>query len=384
MEILNRGSFVPLDNRERIEQLKFTAREMAREVAKSDGFENTGPTNQKLALEMWKGAEYMCRAHEENTVRNIFLSSFLERLRDLAKATFAPPRSPAVQSHPSTVPQSAAAVIATVHPSPVASIAVEPQDDPAPGEATDEFLGIVPSMEGNPLENTQSSYADECVPEYDAAIEALVDKLESEEEGQDTSEPSETVEATTKEPATAAVEVSVQEESAPDSPAPTDPIAGDEVTEEAAAADDEVVEPTEVGSKGSIVLAEKEPYNFDSCTVTSVIHLFPENDGIRKCVMSIRSHDFVPQITTAEVANDNIAEDIRQKLETAFEQYRTALPALAAEKIKKEKPAAKKRSTKPAEKTKVGNNSAVPKNSGTTQAAQVSQAAQGQNLLFAS
>ena len=41
MEILNGGSFVPLENREKIEQLKFTAKELAGEAARSVGFRTT-------------------------------------------------------------------------------------------------------------------------------------------------------------------------------------------------------------------------------------------------------------------------------------------------------------------------------------------------------
>lgn len=399
MEILNQGSFVPLDNRERIEQLKFTAKEMAAEVAKSEGFENNGPINQQIAVEMWKGTEYMCRAHEENTVRNIFLSSFLEGLREIAKTTSIPFPPQPHQSRPSSILDSSLTVVATVEPSPPAPINTQPPASavmettaqistptpsaPPPAEAADEFLGIVPSIEDTPTDDVQGSYTDECDSGYDPAIEALVDKLESEEAVQDTSGSIDTIDAITEEPVTAAIEVISKEESASESPASTG-TSGDELPEEKSEAEAQVVDPTEVQPIGSIVLAEKEPYNFDSCTLTSVIQLLPEDNGIRKCVVSIRSHDFVPQITTSEVANDNIAEDIRQKLETAFERYRTALPALAAEKIKKEKPAAKKRTTKPAEKAKATTATAKSKDSFTAQTTPNPTAAQGQNSLFAS
>lgn len=401
MEILNQGSFVPLDNRERIEQLKFTAREMASEVAKTNGFENNPPRNQQIALEMWKGTEYVCRAHEENTVRNIFLSSFLERLREIAKTTSIPSLPPPLQSRPSRIPDPTPTVVATVEPSPVAPITAQPPvraiieistqplnaatpNASPPDDATDEFLGIVPSFDDTPPEDVQSSYDDECDPGYDAAIEALVDKLESKEPVQGVSETTDTIEAGTNEPDTVSIEVTSQEESAEVITASTDPIPADEVAQETAEAEAEVVEPEREDSIGSIVLAEKEPYNFDSCTLTSVIHLLPESDGFRRCVVSVRSHDFVPQITTAEVANDNLAEDLRQKIETAFEQYRTALPVLAAEKINKEKPAAKKRTTKPAEKAKATTATAKSKDSVATQVTPNPTAAQGQNSLFTS
>ena len=91
MEILNSGSFIPLDNREKIEQLIFTAQTLASEVHQNAGFQGSGQTNQQIGLELWKGAEYMTRSHEEVTIRNIFLSKFLERLRDIERETI--PRS---------------------------------------------------------------------------------------------------------------------------------------------------------------------------------------------------------------------------------------------------------------------------------------------------
>ena len=88
MEILNSGSFIPLDNRERIEQLIFTARTLAEEVSRNDGFQSSGQSNQQIGLELWNGAQYMTRSHEEVTVRNIFLSKFLERLREIERESF--------------------------------------------------------------------------------------------------------------------------------------------------------------------------------------------------------------------------------------------------------------------------------------------------------
>lgn len=377
MDILNSGSFVPLDNREKIEQLKFIAKELASEAAKTDGFQNNGPTNQQLALEVWKGAEYICRAHEETTIRNIFLSSFLEKLRELAKSVPIPSPLQSVQSPPSNGLLSAppAAVTRTLKSLPSAPEHVATV-------ATDEFLGVMPSTEDTPSEGTQSSYADECVPEYDAAIEAIVDKLENEEPGSDTSGFSERIEVVAEDSVIASVEDPALEKSEPDSPSSTDLLAVNEVIEESS--ESAAAELLKFDSIESIVIAENEPYNFDSCTITAVVQILPESTGSRKCVVSVRSHDFVPQITVSDLTHVSIAEDIGRNLEAAFEQYRTSLPVLAAEKIKKEKPATKKRSAKPAEKSKAANASTESKSSVTAAAAQNSEVSQGQNTLFAS
>lgn len=390
MEILNMGSFVPLDNRERIEQLKFTAREMASEAVNNEWFENSGLTNQQLALDMWNGAKYMCRAHEENTVRNIFLSGFLERLREQANAT-------RVQSLPSTVSQSAPTVVPSITSSPVAPVAAEPPaptviesfpqfptatapDDSHPAEATDEFLGIVPSIDDTPAESVQRSYDDEYDPGYDAAIEAIVDRFENEESNPTGA--SDPISYASEETPIAAEADLPPAEPAHDIDPSADRVTVSEVIQERSEAD--AAGPTEPQSIESIVISDKEPYNFDSCTIKAAIQLLPEDSGIRKCVVSVRSHDFVPQITISDLTTGTIAEEITRQLETAFEGYRATLPVLAAEKIKKEKPAARKRSTKPAEKTKSASKAAESKDSVTAQAAQNSEAAQGQNTLFTS
>lgn len=384
MDILNTGSFVPLENREKIEQLKFTAKELASEAAKTDGFQNNGPTNQQLALEVWKVAEYMCRAHEKTTVRNIFLSSFLEKLRELARSAPSPYRSQSVPTPPSNAPSLTPVAEAATGSLP--TVPSEPEQSAhAAAVATDEFLGVIPSIEDAPPEKTQSSYADECVPGYDADIEAIVDRLDNEASNQDTRGCSEPIAAGSKETAIAGNENIASEGSETDIPPPTDQTAVDELIQERVEA--EATEPS--GSPGSesiesIVIAEKEPYNFDSCTITAVVQILPASTGTRKCVVSVRSHDFVPRITISDLANGRIAEDIGRSLETAFEQYRTSLPVLAAEKIKKDKPAAKKRSAKPAEKAKTMNTSAEPQSAAPAQTAQNSEAAQGQNTLFAS
>ncbi len=136
----------------------------------------------------------------------------------------------------------------------------------------------------------------------------------------------------------------------------------------------------------SIVLSEKEPYNFESCTVTAVIQLLPESGGTRKCVFSLRSHDFAPQITISDLRSAEVNEGVRQCLETAIGLYRTNLPTLAAEKIKKEKPASKKRPSKTDDKSTNASSASDEKTSAGSNvppAALTSEAAKNQQNLFA-
>ncbi len=376
MEILNSGSFVPLENREKIDQLIYTAREIATELSKADGFQNSGQTNHQLGLEVWDGAEYVCRAHEEANIRNLFLSKFLERLREIDKENNIHAKTAAV-TKPVTAAtiQHSAPAVSLRPPEPPAKITVPEQPPQTTGQ--DEYLGMV-SEDDEPQVPTPS-YADECVPGYDPAFEALVERLDNEQPEQQQGQAAEVLsEPIIAEPLTsqvaaessvqettqiqpASVEQPVQSEAVAEKTqtgieatgksaeepdlnppaavelnAPND-TAANEVEPEAAV----TVEPEQIES---IVIAEKEPYNFDGCTVTAVVQLLPEAEGVRKCVVSVRTHDFTPRVAIVDVAAADILSQISGTLGLAFEQYRNELPARAADKLKKEKPAAKKQS----------------------------------------
>ncbi|MBX3290044.1 MAG: hypothetical protein KF855_11940 [Acidobacteria bacterium] len=376
MEILTSGSFVPLENREKIDQLIYTAREIATELSKADGFRNSGQTNHQLGLEVWDGAEYVCRAHEEANIRNLFLSKFLERLREIDKENNIHAKTGVVARpvNTATVQQSAPAVPARPPKLP-AKITVPEQPPQTTGQ--DEYLGMV-SADDEP-EVPTPSYADECVTGYDPAFEALVERLDNElpeQQQQEAAEvPSEpiiaepspppvadgsSVEETTQIQPTSfeqpvqsdaaghkgQTEVAVTEKSA-EEPDPEPPTAVELNTSNVPAVNEvqpEAAVTVESEQIESIVIAEKEPYNFDGCTVTAVVQLLPEAEGVRKCVVSVRTHDFTPRVAIVDVTTANALPQISGALGIAFEQYRNELPARAADKLKKEKPAAKKQS----------------------------------------
>ena len=164
MEILNSGSFVPLDNREKIEQLIFTARTLAEEVSRNEGFQSSGQSNQQIGLELWNGAEYMTRAHEEVTIRNIFLSKFLERLREIERE---PSQHTPVVTSP-TIPLSETNNTSDTAVSPVPQIKVGSDESDA---QQDEFLGVV---ESEPSTEDRPSYANECIPEFEDEIAGMI------------------------------------------------------------------------------------------------------------------------------------------------------------------------------------------------------------------
>lgn len=383
MEILNSGSFVPLDNREKIDQLIYTARELASEVGRTEGFQNSGQTNHQLGLEMWKGAEYVCRAHEEANIRNLFLSKFLERLREIEKESSFQTKTAAGTAVPAT------AAVRTPVPEPV-SVQHQPQapqttpEQPLQNATQDEYLGVV--VADDPAENKRPSYADECVPAYDADIEALVDRLDNEDRSSDVDGSSKPVVTEFAQPGIATPAHESANETAADHPVKVNQSSSGDIS--AGEIQPTVTESVESSPISSIVIPENEPYNFDGCTVTAVVQLLPEAEGVRKCVVSVRTHDFTPRIAIVDVATVNELSQIAGVLARVFEQYRNELPARAADKVKKEKPTARKQSktgSKSAKTTAV--QSKATTNSETTAAAAPApdtETGQSQRGLFAS
>ena len=305
MEILNSGSFITLDNRDKIEQLIFTAKELARAAIAAEGFINSPATNQRLALQMWQGAEYVCRDHEEPTIKNIFLSNFLQQLRGLVQTQQVSSPVEAIANHDRDVP-SASSEVAPV---------------------SDEYLGIVQSNERDPGETVRhGSYAEECIPPGEAGITTLIEDETASGEIETAAAPTVSL--------TEALVIPSYTEAKEDAPP--------ESTENVSSP----------GPVESLVIATEEPYNFDSCTVTAVVHLLPVQSEIRKCVISVRTHDFTPQIVISELKTAEFTNDLLKALEASYSQYRNELPTRSAEKLKKQKTANKKRSTKTTESAK--------------------------------
>jgi hypothetical protein len=361
MDILNSGSFVPLDNKERMEQLAFTAQTLAIEVSRAEGFQSSGPTNHQLGLEMWKGAEYVCRAHEEATIRNLFLSKFLESLREIERQRVVQPKPPQTEFANVPMVHSADPVqpqIAEPHMTRPGPVQIKSQPSPPaeiqeqqPKEARDEFLGVI--SEDEEVGDERPSYSDECMPECEAEIAAMTNEKEIDEINAERTDELREAESTPPMTSEGRVPKEVQQPAAIESGSidtaeverlgsPEEPTAP--IVEKADIAGSPI--PDAASAIGSIVLSDTEPFDFNACTVTAVIQLLPEKEGGRKCVVSVRSHDFAPQISISALSNGGLSDGLRDCLETAIGQYATHLPEVAAEKIKTQKAATKRRTSK--------------------------------------
>lgn len=300
MEILSAGAFINLENQEKIEQLKFTAAELANAALATEGFAGDEESGRRLALEFWQGLEYMCRDTEETAIKNIFTNHFLDCLRK-------------------TRPTQPAATINLAHDS--AQIVAQPIDDHIKPE--DEFLGVVETTENDLIQieadetsiqtkdfsilENDSAQEREVKTTIDAASASAHDKSSLTEEIVDNIEPAQEKKFETKTPIS------------------------------------------------NLSLPEKEPYQFSKCTVTITIQLLPVGDDgatSRKAVLSVRTHDFAPQISLVELAENNLTAELMPELEKVLAKYRTDLPAKVMDKLKKEKTATKKTAPKTATESK--------------------------------
>ena len=314
MQILSSGSFVNLENGEKIEQLIFTAREIANAAVETEGFASGEENNRRLALEIWQGAEYMCREHEEARVKDIFINNFLARLEELEYA------------------RGAAKILAenSAGESTVTSQPLQPKD---------EFLGFVSQPEtveqrsvatesGAVEDAIETTAADIFRAHKDSSAEA---GNESDEEeivsGESLPETNEVVE--TREPESEIIEKPLET--------------------------GEINAPTAVQNKiedssvpGAVSLPEKEPYQFDKCTVTTIIQLLPvEAEHKRRAVISVRTHDFAPQIWTLNFASETGLGALMPVINEALNRYCQELPLKVMDKLKREKNAGSKRQTTP-------------------------------------
>jgi hypothetical protein len=299
MEILSSGSFINLENQDKIEQLKYTAHELANAASSTAGFVNEEDVARKLALEFWQGLEYMCRETEQTSIQNIFTGEFLERLRELRP-----------------VPN----VSELVQKDEVPNFVAEPEV--ATVTAEDEFLGVLAP------ENQETEAENQEIP------------MSTEDLSSMKSDFTETVEIES-------VEL-VEYESDSTQSAEDD----SEITE--TDLPEMEVEAKEIEVSDSLSLPEKEPYQFNKCTVTATIQLLPviENSDSRKAVLSVKTHDFAPQYSLVEVSTNELTASLAPEIEKVLAKYQADLPFKVMDKMKKEKAAPKRNSPKISTETK--------------------------------
>ncbi|HMS41858.1 MAG TPA: hypothetical protein PKE69_16625 [Pyrinomonadaceae bacterium] len=327
MEILSSGSFINLENQEKIEQLKFTAAELANAALESSGFVNEEEPARALSLEFWQGLEYMCRESERDAIQNIFLNHFLERLREhrapLSTNRLSSPNDSQIDSA-----------------SPIESRL----------DSEDEFLGVIGTIRSDAVvsEDFQTQ------PEENSNI---TDDFSAEED--------DSVED---------IEIETAETFLPESEASLAVLNPETETSDSKT---EVQEKAIVSSNG-FALPKKEPYQFNKCTVTVAVQLLPmdESSNSRKAVLSVRTHDFAPNISLVELDESNLTDSMMPELEKVLATYKSDLPLKVMNKMKKEKISAKRNAPKPNTQAKTVSPTAAKSNEVTTSQSAVSETAQ--------
>jgi len=313
MQILTSGSFINLENQEKVEQLIFTAREIAGAAVETDGFASSEENNKRLALEIWQGAEYMTREHESARIQNIFISNFLKRLREVG-----------------AVPLSAANSLPENPENPIAENSL-PETD----ASKDEFLGFVTMVtesENQEIIEAQSVITKDVETTNSVEVFSPDEIAAGDTEVQNPEiEKTESAESLTQE-----IELEIIES-----------VEVDAETENKISGISETAK-QEKSAIGAITLSEKEPYRFDDCTVTATIQLLPSETGIRRAVLSVRTHEFAPQISVVALNGSATPDQISSELEKAFEKYITDLPVKVMDKMKREKSTVKKQQSKSA------------------------------------
>lgn len=343
MQILNSGSFVKLENKEKIENLIFTAKEMANAANETGGFVNESENNKRLALEIWQGAEYMTLDHEEAQIKNIFVNNFLDRLREISGAV----------KTAETISENTIGEFETPN---VGSEIELPKD---------EFLGLVSTEE---IEEKAVDGLDDSIDAHQSQTSEISISAHDDSAAEVETSAAEIIE-TAKERAATIDETRTQEiETAePESETVIETVETSETTPSGEKQTESNREAAKV--PGAIVLPEKEPYRWEKCTITATIQLLPTTDddsdaaAKRKAVLSVRTHDFAPQFSVVEVGGEgkSILSELLPALEQSFEKYKTDLPLKVMDKMKKEKSATKKQSNKTTvtAKTSAANNSAA-------------------------
>lgn len=304
MEILSSGSFINLENQEKIGQLKFTATELANAAIETAGFVNEEESARKLALEFWQGLEYMCRENESGAIQNIFMGEFLERLRELRPKVMVSENVPTFEA-PEFVPEQTSQTV----------------------KAEDEFLGVFSpeNQETDGVENTDERQEIPNLPEDLTFPPSVASENKN-------------------------IETAKLVESESDLIQPDENIS--EIKETDSSGED--VENTETKEESGLSLPEKEPYQFNKCTVTATIQLLPviENSGSRKAVLSVKTHDFAPQYSLVEVSTNELTASLSLEIEKVLAKYQADLPFKVMDKMKKEKAAPKRNSPKVSTETK--------------------------------
>ena len=349
MQTLPAGSFLNLENDSTVEALKFTARRLA-EHSESVVSENlNAPSLENLANNLWEKAEYVARENERRRLKQIFVENFTERFRGL-KPEFSETENSSLEAESNTsgieatnsVNQSSATEVVESGGSEITTGENVLSSDDSKEMKTvvqrnsDEFLGFVENEEST----AQASIAESEAKITTAPQETAQTAHETISETIKPEKPSIIDEAPSAENQIAAqIETSAEK--------PTDAKPQTAAKNETAATS---------GSKNSRPAAnDKEPFEFEKCTINLNLTLLPAESGSsrRRAIISAASHNLPPEIDFLEIAESEdltqIADLVREKLV----RFKQTLPVKYIEQLRASK-------TKSAKKSNAANTNNEP------------------------
>lgn len=325
MQTLQAGSFLTLENDERVEALKFTARLLAEHTEKVVKENLNAQQLENLANNLWQKAEYVTREMERRRLQEIFVENFTERFREL-KPDFDALTAVIADSFngehtPEKVEEKREQIAALENTSPTEQIS----DAHA---QKDEFLGLV---------KTDEILSESTAERREAAI--------TEEIKQTVAAESET--ETKTETAKAENESSTAEPSIPESGEVSE---GTKIIKDKSNLDkaqtpvQNNLRTENLGTSGASSVGAKEPFEFGKCTVNLNLTLLPctGHEASRKVIISTVSHALAPEIEYLEIEMGEDLEQIAALVKDKLSRFRGTLPVKYIEQLR----AAKTKPTK--------------------------------------
>ena len=298
MQTLQAGSFLNLENDSTVEALKFTARRLAEHSGSVIAENLNAPSLENLANNLWGKAEYVARETERRRLKQIFVENFIERFREL-KPDVTGTENSSIEAGSNN---SAIEATDSVSQSSATEIVESGRNESATGENvlssaalketttvvqrnSDEFLGFVENEESTAQASTAESEAK--IPTLTEETAQIAHETISE-----TLKP-ENHQAVDETPS-AENQIAVQIE--------TSVVKPNDAKPRAAAKS----EPSAMSVSKNIDPAtnDKEPFDFEKCTINLNLTLLPSESGSskRKAIISAASHNLPPEIDFLEIA----------------------------------------------------------------------------------
>lgn len=321
MQTLQAGSFLTLENNGSLEGLKFTARLLAEHTEKVIKENLNAQQLENLANSLWQKAEYVTRETQRHKLQQIFVENFTERFREL-KPDFDTLTAVIADSFnrehtPEKVEDKSEQIVIRENTSPIE------QTSKAHAQK-DEFLGLVKNDE-NLCEPTAEEGEAAMTEEIKQTAEA-----ETKTEAVKTENESGTAETTIPESSQVSEETKISKEN----------IKTDKV--QTTAPNNSRTE--NLGTSGTAVSQEKEPFEFGKCTISLNLTLLPcsGNYASRKVIISAVSHALTPEIEYLEIEMGADLEQIAALVKDKLARFRATLPVKYIEQLRASKTKAAK------------------------------------------